>query len=160
MRLANYYVCHSLRSPPRSDPEESVAALESELESELESDDPEPPRAFRAFRAFRLAARSSTRAARRGVTANGSATAAAETAASRERLGLDRFERRFSTPSPRRANVAAAHPHEATTRATLPGNHASVWHVSQKALRVCLLGAMAGQRARAISNAARQDRED
>ena len=119
------------------------------------------------------------RAARRGVTANGSATAAAETAASRERsrLRLNRFERRFSTPSPRRANVAAAHPHEATSAAEplplpfgvtsrprardgkprTPGNHASVWHVSQKALRVCLLGAMAGQRARAISNAARQD---
>jgi hypothetical protein len=82
------YVCHSLLSPPSSDdapdPEASVAEV---AESELESDDPEPPfdeSAFRAFRAFRLAARRRQRAARRGVTANGSATAAAETAASRE----------------------------------------------------------------------------
>ena len=85
----------------------------------------------------------------------------------------------------RGANVAGAHPHEArvffsrdvkTTPPDSdsppppspnrkegppnPGNHASVWHVSQKARPVCFLGAISGQRARATRNARRQDRGD
>lgn len=86
----------------------------------------------------------------------------------------------------RGANVAKTHPHEArlvffsrdvkTTPPDSdsppppspnrkegppnPGNHASVWHVSQNARPVCFLGAISGQRLRATRNARRQDRGD
>ena len=139
---------HSLLSPGSSDDEEADPE-DDELASDSLESDPEPPTPqFRVFRAFRLAARNRNRAARRGVTANGSAAAAAETAASGRLFFLR--ERRLE-------NVAAVHPHEETFFPR-EGNHASVWHVAQKARPVCFFGAASGQRARAARNARRQHR--
>jgi hypothetical protein len=69
-----WFRCHSLLSPSSSDDDEPDPEDDEKVISELESDS-EP---FRR-RAKRLATRNRNRAARRGVTANGSAAAAAET---------------------------------------------------------------------------------
>jgi hypothetical protein len=69
-----WFRCHSLLSPWSSDDDEPDPEDDEKVISELESDS-EP---FRR-RASRLATRNRNRTARRGVTANGSAAAAAET---------------------------------------------------------------------------------